>query len=180
MFCARSNSYIFIEHRELQNRDDLYEDHIHINKFGGVRSLVQDIHRAFNDRHRNSNSKCSVINKSHSFAGPVFRPAPPPTRNAWNTGPPSINGNNYSQPVPSASPQPVQTYQQGPPMNPPNHVRNIENTTLSQQSPGVGGVHPVMDSSKVNGCGSNGANNIDTKTGADDLIRLLMIKYFKQ
>ena len=56
----------------------------------------------------------------------------------------------------------------------------IENTTLSQQSPGVGGAHPVMDSRKVTGCGSNGPNNIDTKTGVDDLIRLLMIKYFKQ
>ena len=46
MFCARNN-YVYIQHRKLQNRDDLYEDQVHLNNKSGIGHFVKDLHIAF-------------------------------------------------------------------------------------------------------------------------------------
>ena len=53
MYCQSNDKYVFIAHKMMQQRDDLYEDHCHINR-DGTRIVVADIHRHLRPTSQNS------------------------------------------------------------------------------------------------------------------------------
>ena len=114
MYCTPCDAYVYIEHRQLQSADYMYEDDVHINNSSGVRSFVRDIHKALSTLHRGSRAptqkRIDHIRNQH----PILRitghmppntqvvvrqqMAPPPRENVWSNGPPSfvIKPNNQT------------------------------------------------------------------------------------
>ena len=76
-YCQSNDKYVFIGHKMLQQRDDLYEDHCHINR-DGTRVFVADIHRHLRPTSQNSTRDGQQRHTEHK---PYGRPRQSPSMN---------------------------------------------------------------------------------------------------